>query len=134
MTNNIYNLLPRESSFTVSFVDGKKRTLILRPFTLRDEAYLQQEFANSDILDKLTSLDVNFACKMVWRQLVPESKELFDDVVAIDDDGKVIKDAEGYEKFASAFGGVEQLAAAYNALLECRGMNSILDDSSKKKR
>lgn len=129
---SLYKLLPKRSSFDVVFNDGRKKTLWLRPFTLRDEAYFEENYKQEDLERKFLEMSPRFVAQVVWRQLEPDSRKLFKDVKVLDENDNVLE-VEDYEKFMASFGGVEQIAAAYNALLECRGLNSIMDQGGKKK-
>jgi hypothetical protein len=129
-------LLPKKSQFDVVFNNGKQYTLHLRPYTLRDEAYLRDNFDMQELAQGLQSLDLTLISKLVWRQLEPESKKIFDRVKAVDDDGNEV-DLQGYEKLMESFGGVEQIIYAFNAVMKARGLNSVvdelMDEPSKKK-
>jgi len=129
-------LLPKPAEFEVYFNDGKTRTLELRPYTLRDEAYLQENYESEELAQKLQNLDPRLLAQLIWRQLTPKSKKLFKDVKAIDDDGNEVE-LKGYEKLMESFGGIAQIMNAFSSLMECRGLNSILEDpefESKKKK
>lgn len=129
-------LLPKPSEFTVTFHDGKTRKLKLRPYTLRDEAYLQENFDSIELSKKLNKLDVRLISQLVWRQLEPESRKIFDNVKVIDDSGNEVQ-IEDYEKLMESFGGLDQIVFAFNSLLKARGLNALLEEetirSSKKK-
>lgn len=134
---DLQKLLPKEAEFEVIFNGQKKPTkLVLRPYTLRDEAYLREAFDLEELQKGLESLDPTILAKLLWRQLDAKSKKIFKDVKAIDDDGNEIE-LHSHEKLMESFGGIQQVVLAFNALMKSRGLNSILedltDDGSKKK-
>jgi len=134
---NLENLLPKKSKFQVTFNNKKKVTLQLRPYTLRDEAHLREAFDLEELNTGLQSLDPTLIAKLIWRQLEPKSKKIFDKVKAFNDDNEEVE-LEGHEKLMESFGGIHQVVLAFNALMKARGINSVIDelteeDSSKKK-
>lgn len=135
--SKLNELLPQPASFDVVFNNGKKRTIKLRPYTLRDEAYLQESFDLEELSKKLNSLDPRLISKLVWRQMEPESRKLFEKVKAIDDNDNEVH-LKDYEKFMEAIGGIGQISLAFGALMQSRGLNSVIDkidpDNAVKKK
>lgn len=126
---NLHELLPKKSSFEIILNNGKTHTLHLRPYNLRDEAYLRENFDLNTLQEKLSGLDPMIISKLVWRQLTPESKKIFDKIKVVDDSGKEL-DVDGHIKFMESFGGVAQILNAFNAVMTARGINSVIDSIS----
>jgi len=53
---SIAQLLPKRAPFDVVFNNNKKRRLWLRPYTLRDEAYLQEHYESEELEKSLIAL------------------------------------------------------------------------------
>lgn len=126
-------LLPKRADFTIVFNNGKKRKIYLRPYTLRDEAFLQNLCDTPEKLQKFQMQEPELVSRVIWNQMEAESRKLFDDVLAIDDNGEKVE-LEGFQKFMEAFGGVEQFYSAFNALMKARGLNNIQNYSGSKKK
>lgn len=72
---NLFDLSPKSTSFSISF-RGRKRTLMLRPFILRDDVWLQKTFDQEELRKKIyVEHDIETVARIIWYQLSNKAKK-----------------------------------------------------------
>lgn len=134
------DLAPKPASFSVG--QGKRKIMLnVRPFTLRDDAWLSQNFEEAELVGMFEARDATVFGKVLWQMLTPKSKALVDKHVRFVDYDEKSKsefdvDADGHEKLMSALQSPEERIAAMQAIMAARGVsNAIVEElvSTKKK-
>lgn len=130
---NLTDLHPKDAKFTVE-IHGTDRkanyTFRLRAFTLRDDAWLQNNFDTEELTKKLALQDTETLGRIVYNQLVAEDKRFLHDNIKIEDsDGRIVQDEfDGHHRLLACLQGTEAQQAMYFALMEARGVSSVLEE------
>ena len=126
---------PKSAKFKAKLVGGRSVTLTLRPFTLADLAWFQNEFSEDDTA-KFAMMQPDVVCRAVWHMLEPESKMAFGNITFTDvseNTGQPITvEVFGYEKMLHSIADESALIAAYDALAKSRGLNGFANELKKK--
>jgi len=134
---SLAGLTPKKAKFKATLVGGKVVTLTLRPFTLADVAWFQEEFPTEEDLVALADIRIDPACRAIWQMLDKKSKVKLSNIRFVKKNEKTGKDAdqeiEGYKRLMYAFDDEESIQEAFLALGESRGLNGFVEDSLKKK-
>lgn len=130
-------ILPKETSCKVKLVGGVEVELNFRPFTLRDLAWTLDEFDTEEKKLEIMQLKPNAICRIIWRMLKPESKELFKEIVFQDyDDDKeesyTVK-VTGWEKLLHSLASYEEMINAFSTYAQSENANGFFDVGAKKK-
>ena len=140
--------IPQETSFKLKIGTAEKE-LFLRPFNLRDEAWLDQQWTLEERAEIFQKIDMPPICKIVWHQLTLESKKILMSVKVIDMDesGNELEIAtSGPEKLMYCMSeGVQQSINVFQSLLTAKGLstpaleklaevNKAVKDSKKKRK
>lgn len=129
----------KEVSFKLSKMEGE---LTLKPFSLRDEAWLRETFKDDELVKIFEELDqpenIYKLMRIVYRQLTDESKLRIVNSITpfeIDENGekKEIK-ANAPKKLEYVITGANELVKVCQSLLEVRGLSTPKSDESKKKK
>lgn len=128
-------LKPKASHFKV-VINGKSYRLTMRPFTLRDQAWMQEHFDLNDLALRLMSLHLDTVARVVWYQLNAASKSIFDKFNMVDENGVPI---EEHQQLLASMECQEDLVKALTAFNESRGLNApqvkkVLNEMSVKKK
>lgn len=132
------NLTPKEAHFKVTLMDGREVELTLRPFTLGDKGWMENNFSTED--DKISIAEMHAIpwSKILWHQMNKDSRDIFMRIKFIKVDEETNKDIdadpEGYERFMEGLFAVEDLLSGIEAFSKCRGDNDYQDDGSLKKK
>lgn len=121
------DLKPKKSSFLLKIKGRRDKRLFLRPFSLSDESWVQQNFDVNDLSLKLLQGDIDVACQLIWHLLEMESKKYVlsipVDFKDVDDDGNEISvELKGYEKFMGVLGETG-MQTPLEAFYRSRGLN-----------
>lgn len=135
------NFAPQSAEFEARLIGGGSVKIELRPYTLADDAWYMQKFPTQEDRLILANLEhdkwPDSVARMVWRLMTPESKKQFDGIVFEDYDEdlgetKRVK-IHGYEKILHSFESSVEILKAWNAVIECRGLNDFVEEQVKKK-
>jgi hypothetical protein len=128
---------PRETTFTAELVGGEKVELTLRPFTLADIAWLQENFPGEKALE-IAAMKVDAVCRIIWHMLTSESKAVFANVkfTKYNDESEQDEPVEihGYQKIVHSFASQQTMLAGFEAFARSRDMNGFQDDGDLKKK
>ena len=136
------DLKPKSASFFIR-VGGKKKKITLRPFTLRDQAWIQENFKDEELLEKILMHNITAIGRVIWQMMDPKSKKAIMSIKATFEDidpitGKeVVVDPVGYERLIS-FLDDKSLQDGLEAFAKTRGVNAAFVEkqlnSLKKKK
>jgi len=130
-------LLPKEAKCIVRITGGEEIEISFRPFTLRDLAWMQDEFDTERKRRDVAQLKAEPLCKIIWHLMKPESKELFKPIKFVDYDEESEKsftvEIKGYKKLMHSLFSQEDLITAFSAYTETEGLNNFIPDFAKKK-
>ncbi len=131
------DLLPKSATCKVHIVGGEEIEISFRPFTLRDLAWMQNEFDTDEKRRNVSKLKADALCKIIWYMLTPESKGRFRNVKFVDYDEQEQKEVPvivtGYEKLLHLFASQEDMIKAWMAYCQTESLNNFLPDFAKKK-
>lgn len=120
---DLAQLQPKAAKFILDSM-GEKKEFLLRPVTLADEVWLNENF--DDISEVFDNLRMDKIARIVFRLLTDESKLFFkaQDVVTVDEEGneKTIR-VGGVEMLQMAISGYSNKINVVVALLECIGFS-----------
>lgn len=130
-------ICPKKVTCTVKLVGGEEVELLFRPFTLRDFAWIQQEFDTEEKRLQITEFKIEAVTKLIWNSLENESKALFQGVKFHDFDEETGKEFEvkvrGHEKLMHSIADQAELLKAFASFVEIKNFNDFVPDNSKKK-
>lgn len=121
---------PKESKFKANLLNGRAVEVTLRPFTLLDHAWFQQNFTSEQDLKDIQELKVDVMARIIWRQMDDESKKIFNDIEFKGTKKLLV----GHERFLEALYSTADLLNGFTAFAECRGDNSFIDVSFSTKK
>ena len=130
------NFSPKETSFKANLKDGREVELFLRPYSLADMSWNQEEFQTEQDRIDIASMKIDPLSKLIWHQLKEESKKIFMDFTFVkeDEDGNEIEvKPEGYQRLIDGFSDFKSLISGYAAFAETMEKNGFLPDTDKKK-
>ena len=133
---NLLDLKPKRSSFKID-VKGRKHKLCLRPFSLRDQAWIQENYGDEDLLAKILAHDVQTIANLIWQMLEPRSKKkiMEFDINFIDVDEVTGEEKEihlnGKEKLLELLDEAS-IQRGLQAFAETRGLNNAVANKSIK--
>ena len=126
---NLFDLHPKKTSFLIK-IGGRKKRLFLRPFLLRDEAFIQKNWNAQELIERIgVKHDIKLIAQLIWHQLTPKSKKF---IMSLNLQYIDIDDVTG-EKISVKPNGVERLlnildegslADGLDAFIKCKGLNS----------
>lgn len=131
------NFASKETSFKAKLKDGRTVTLFLRPYSLSDLAWSQENFSSDEDAKAIANLDVDISSKLIWRQLKSESKKIFMDYKYMkeDDSGEDVEyKPEGYERFVEGILNLDSFIDGYHAFTKVMTENGFIPDSNDKKK
>lgn len=123
---------PKKTAVEIKLVGGAKAKITLRPFTLADYAWFQDNFDTEEKQFSLADAKVDAIAEIIWYQMTIESKKLFGTIVFkdVDDDGEEIEvEIKGYKKLLHAVNGEDQFWRLLDAYLKCKGLNGFIEKS-----
>lgn len=129
MIPTLQDLIPKKSSFDVKL--GLRTIKIsLRPFCLKDQAWIQMHFDEVVLQQKILMHDVDVICRLVWHQLDVKSKAKISKLGLSfyewdDFKGKKIKvNPSGYKRLLALLD-EKSLIDALGAFAASRGLNMM---------
>jgi len=130
---NLTDLHPKDAKFTVEIHGADRKanyTFRLRPFNLRDDAWIQNNFTTEEMTKKLALQDTETIGRLVYNQLVAEDKRFLRENIKIEDsEGKFVQDElDGHHRLLACLQGTEAQQAMYMALMEARGVSTVLEE------
>jgi hypothetical protein len=131
------DLLPKSASCKIRLIGGEEIEISFRPFTLRDLAWMQDEFDTQKGRSDLAKMKAEAVCKVIWYMMKPESKALFKNIEFVDFDEETQEEKKvlitGYEKLLHSFYSQEDMLSAWIAYSETENLNNFLPEFAKKK-
>ena len=124
---------PKEARFKANLLNGRAVEVTLRPFTLLDHAWMQQNFGSEEYQNKIKDLDIDTLARIIWHQLTKESQDIFNNLEFKNSDGSDIS-IIGHERFLESLGDVSELLKGFAAFTQCRGDNNFVDTLLSKKK
>lgn len=129
---------PRRKKFKAKLADGRKVELELRPYTIADLGWHQDNFPGEAIKLAIEGVNINTLCRIIWHQMTPESRDIFFRIKYQrwdENTGELLDaDPEGWERFCEAVLDLESVAAGVNALCDCMMENGFIDSGAEKKK
>ena len=126
-------IIPQETSF---FLESTGNTYYLRKFSLSDEIWLKNNFADR-ILEIFNPEcpDFDAICRIIYNQIIDRDDFAVQNAKIIDENGeKSIKRIGGYKLLAEMVYGLDEKLTVMNCLNRCMGFaRPIADEESKKK-
>lgn len=120
---NLLDMKPKESKLKLKSL---KNDLTLRPVSLADEAWLDEQYGSKEITKIFNEVNIKEISKIVFRLLDNESKKIFKKQIVemIDENGDSSEvELGGVELFRSMIIGWDEKVALLNALLENIGLS-----------
>lgn len=128
-------LHPKTAEADITLVNGKKITVTLRPYSMADHVWYQENFSKDEEAMAIAAMQIDAIAKVAWHMMDSESKRFFGDVrykqfneeTGEDDDVDVV----GHEKLVHTIKGEESFWKLFDAFCRCRGMNGFIEDPNK---
>ena len=117
------DLKPRASKF---YMEAIKRELKLRPWTVEDHIWLQQEYGKEKVQSIFNpdSVDMMAMCRIAYRLITDKSFFSVDVVETYDEEGnKITEKVGGWKKMAVMLSGVSEQVDLFTAITECLGVS-----------
>lgn len=134
---SLVGLTPKKATFKATLVGGKKVTLTLRPFTLADVAWFQEEFPDEKDLVELAEIRIDPSCRAIWQMLDGKSRNILSKIRFTDLNPETNKqepvEVHGYKILLHSFDDENSIQEAFLALGKSRGLNGFIEDQLKKK-
>jgi hypothetical protein len=131
------DLLPKEATCKVRITGGEEIEISFRPFTLRDLAWMQDEFDTDQKRRDVAKLKAEALCKIIWYMMKAESKALFREIkfVKYDDENDTSEEIKikGYEKLLHLLASQEDMIEAFSVYSQMESLNNFMPDFAKKK-
>lgn len=119
---DLVELHPRASKFHLKKIE---KDLILRPWTIGDQAWLQQEYKENvqKIFDP-ANIDIAAICRIVYRLLDDKSDFKAEVIKTYNEDGDEIQEkVGGWKKLALSILDVNEQLDMFAAVTECIGLS-----------
>jgi len=118
---DLSELKPRASRIFFSKLD---RELILRPWTVEDQIWMQQEFKDIQKIFDPKNSDILAICRIAYRLMVDKSPFVAEERASYDEDGnKITEKVGGWKKMATLLANVDEQIQLYTAITECIGVS-----------
>lgn len=126
---------PKSASFKAKLIGGRVVKITLRPFTLADTAWFQNDLTEQDHIE-IAEMKVSAVCKALWHMMDKESKDIFCNISFVHYDEvektEIKTQVTGYEKLVHSFADETAILNGIEALAECKGLNGFIEESKKK--
>lgn len=132
--HHISKLKPKKVDVDVKLIGGAKALLSLRPFTLADYAWFQEEFESEEKQFSLADAKIEPIAQIIWYQMTVESKRLFGEITFKDVDNnnnEITIQVKGYKKLLHSIDGEDQFWKLLDAYLKCKGLNGFTEKSEE---
>ena len=136
------SLVPRKSKFTISTEKNGELEFELRPYTVRDEAFVVSNWKTTQELESIFVNDFPELCRLVYHMLTLDSQMRLKDIEVkyLDEDEEVKIIKGGPNKLCALIAGdpMEQ-ANIIKAIMECRGLSmpileALVSEENEKKK
>lgn len=132
------DLSPSRPSCKVNLVGGQTVEISFKEFTLADFAWLKAEFSTLAKQHEILNCDPTALCKIIWRMLSNESKQIFNDIRFEDFDEKLGRTVEikvfGYEKLLHSFAKPQDMVTAFETYYDSKALDDFLPEKKDKKK
>lgn len=125
-------LHPKTVDVDVILVNGQDMTLTMRPYTMADHVWYQENFSSEEDALAIAAMRIDPMAKICWHMLDTESKKFFANVKYKkfnDETGEEEwVDVHGYQNLIHTLDNEQSFWLLWDAFLRCKGMNGFVDD------